>query len=65
MPKKVIYLDYLFCDNRDIDEDEAIRGILRESVSYGKDPDAEYIPRRPFRGFGSEPETRRRGDGFD
>jgi hypothetical protein len=47
--KKKIYLKYLFNDNGPEAHlnPEVINGVLRESLEYGKDPDAEYIPLNP------------------
>ena len=44
--KKKIYLKYLFNNNAPDAHlnTEIVKGVLKESLEYGKDPDAEYIP---------------------
>ena len=73
MVKKIVRLKYLFTDNgpEAFLNPRIVRGIFRESLEYGKDPDAEYIPENPslaYIGSGTKvvvEEERKRGDGFD
>ena len=47
--KKKIYLKYLFNDNGPDSHlnAEIVKGVFKESLEFGKDPNAEYIPLNP------------------